>query len=75
MYPVFAEYKPPTRCATVFDTTQFDLDWNQIFTLSTNTSDCNGYNADDSLDCYYCNFTLTDLQECEDMETYDGLIK
>ena len=76
LFPVFAQYKPPTRCATVFDnTTQFDLDWNQIFTISTNTSDCDGFNPDDSLDCYYCNFTLTDLQECEDMKTYDGLIK
>ena len=74
IYPVFAQYKPPTRCATAFDTTQYNLTWDEIFTLSTNTPSCQGYDQDDSSECNYCNYTDTALQDCDD-KTYEGFLK
>ena len=71
IYPVFAQYKPPTRCETVFDKnfTDYNLTWNQIHELTSNTPECVGYSSDDSTECYYCNFQS--LSDCG--KTYEEL--
>ena len=73
IYPVFAQYKPPTRCETVFDKnfTDYNLTWNQIHELTSNTPECVGYSSDDSTECYYCNFKFEDLSDCG--KTYEEL--
>lgn len=66
LYPVFAQYKPPTRCQTIFDIeTKFEfLTWGEIKNLSTSTPFCIGYERDIDCDCNYCNIASDVVNDC-----------
>lgn len=75
IYPVFAQYKPPLRCTTVFDNGNYDfLSFDEIKKLSTETPNCQQYVTGES-DCNYCNFSDEDLQKCPNPDSFEGLQK
>ena len=55
----------------MFTTKKPTLSWTDIKKLSTNTPSCDKYDAGDSKECYFCNFTIESIAECG--ETYEDL--
>ena len=76
IYPVFAQYKPPVRCKTIFDEESSSLPsltFEEITILTTETPFCNNFDDEQNKECNFCN--ITSLDGCEDaFNSFESLL-